>query len=587
MTLENQLQQILDIKEDIKGVLNDKGIETGNDFSTYASKIKQVQGGSAFNLFDIKVSDHKLENNEALGWAEQGTKVYKTDYPDFYEKCLEEYNNSPIQRTCLKQNINIVGDIISNNGILSGFEGACYAQIPNQFSLTSPFEINCAITTSDDVTTQSCFFSFGDGFQMCLIQLNGKFTYFVGTNGSNWLNGNNCTGSNSILPNTKYYIKLSFDGKKYVANISLNNKDWLQDYTYSTSSYPQTGTGKLGVYRAGKGFPWLGTIHLEDCNIYLNNQLYWTGGIFQDLHVVSNDHKYYNVNDKEIIDIIYQQMGNADFYGIDQESEYIILPRNSHFDQEKAVRKTYYCVGNTIKDDAIIDLTKEIELNNPFSLLDYKFSEYELNNLSWLCSNGQYNSKAIYPSVYDLLLKIYNGTETKAGVSVKLSTDESATQYDFRINTAEETFMLPTKVKLAGGKAIAGNGMALGLSTGAQNFGLFTGYNSGYGYNLKGKGDAYGQAICRYVDGQLNERIAGITGVTTDPAKSGIETSDSDLYLYFYVGETVQNANIIDAGKIQTQLVDKLQTDLTNLPQETKSYLTGLGMPSENTLIYN
>ena len=46
-------------------------------------------------------------------------------------------------------------------------------------------------------------------------------------------------------------------------------------------------------------------------------------------------------------------------------------------------------------------------------------------------------------------------------------------------------------------------------------------------------------------------------GVTLDSTKSGIETSDSDLYLYFYVGETVQNANLINAGRIGEQLANK------------------------------
>jgi hypothetical protein len=50
--------------------------------------------------------------------------------------------------------------------------------------------------------------------------------------------------------------------------------------------------------------------------------------------------------------------------------------------------------------------------------------------------------------------------------------------------------------------------------------------------------------------------------------------------LYYYVGETVNNANIIDASKIQNQLIDKLETDLTNLPQESKCYLSGLSLPS-------
>ena len=53
-------------------------------------------------------------------------------------------------------------------------------------------------------------------------------------------------------------------------------------------------------------------------------------------------------------------------------------------------------------------------------------------------------------------------------------------------------------------------------------------------------------------------------GITTDSTKSGIETSDNGLYLYFYVGETVQNANLINAGRIEeklTLMADKTDVD--------------------------
>ena len=48
-------------------------------------------------------------------------------------------------------------------------------------------------------------------------------------------------------------------------------------------------------------------------------------------------------------------------------------------------------------------------------------------------------------------------------------------------------------------------------------------------------------------------------GITTDPTKSGVETrlTETTLYLYFYVGETVQNANLIDAGRIGEALANK------------------------------
>lgn len=58
-------------------------------------------GINSFQLFDTKLSDHVLTFEESLGWALQGTYVYKEaiagsryGYPDFYAKCLEEYNEA-------------------------------------------------------------------------------------------------------------------------------------------------------------------------------------------------------------------------------------------------------------------------------------------------------------------------------------------------------------------------------------------------------------------------------------------------------------------------------------------------------------
>ena len=216
-----------------------------------------------------------------------------------------------------------------------------------------------------------------------------------------------------------------------------------------------------------------------------------------------------------------------------------------------------------------IDVTREIELNNPFCLLDYKYSEYELNNISWLRSNGQYNSKATYPDAYDLLLKIYNGTETKAGVSVKLSTETFA-DTDFVLNTSNETFRLPLKVALASGKAVVGNGMSIGFTNGSLNAGLrMTGntsniglYDSDYGISLPHTSGS----------GALSFPASSAIGLTTDGTKSGIELSDANLYLYFYVGETVQNANLINAGRIEEKI--------SALIPENSSLIAGYSMPS-------
>ena len=165
--------------------------------------------------------------------------------------------------------------------------------------------------------------------------------------------------------------------------------------------------------------------------------------------------------------------------------------------QQEAIQYPYFiqiATGSETENNII----NEIELNNPYSLFDSKYSDHELNNLSWLKSEGQWNAKAVYPTAYDKLLKVYNGTETVEGLSVKLST-ETYTDYDFVLNTADETFRLPLKNHTA------------------------------------------------------DDSIEGLT-------------------LYFYVGETVQNANLIDAGRIGEKI--------SALIPENSSLIAGYSMPS-------
>lgn len=124
--------------------------------------------------------------------------------------------------------------------------------------------------------------------------------------------------------------------------------------------------------------------------------------------------------------------------------------------------------------------------------------------------------------------------------------------YDFVINQNDQTFRLPLKTKLASGSAVVGNGKTLGLTNGSYEYGLtFQGTNAGGNtgalravYNDAGKdvgvGGTYGSLPA----------MQDVMGVSTDPEKSGIETSSNGLKLYFYVGDTVQDASLINAGVV-------------------------------------
>lgn len=278
------------------------------------------------------------------------------------------------------------------------------------------------------------------------------------------------------------------------------------------------------------------------------------------------------------------RMGMFDFYASRSWTGSTSAPDNSVYGasntvQQEAIQYPYF-IQIATGSETEANIVNTLENVNGFTLLESKYSDKPLYNESWLLSNGQWNAKAVYPTAYEGLQVEYNteieaGTTvtlpsgvsyTKRGLSVKLSTEEY-TDYDFVLNTADETFRLPLKTKLASGKAVVGNGMTLGLTNGSANVGLFGIITTGNVSIFESAESAYGEPVgsTKTTVGRTNINTMGIT---TDPIKSGIELSDSGLYLYFYVGETVQNANLIDAGRIGEQLANKIGRT------ECKSYIT-------------
>lgn len=182
---------------------------------------------------------------------------------------------------------------------------------------------------------------------------------------------------------------------------------------------------------------------------------------------------------------------------------------NSDTVQPEAIQYPYF-IQIATGQETENNIVNELELCDPFVLLEPKYSESLLYNESWLRSNGQWNAKALYVSVYEALQVEYNseidagstvtlpsgGAYAKRGLPVKLSTEEY-TDYDHVLNTSEETFRLALKTNLS-------------------------------------------------------------------------DDSVSGLYLYFYAGAVSQNAGIVNAGRVEEALVDKLNSDHSN---DTKPYV--------------
>lgn len=221
--------------------------------------------------------------------------------------------------------------------------------------------------------------------------------------------------------------------------------------------------------------------------------------------------------------------------------------------QQEAVQYPYVICVNTGVEEAERPINN-YQVNNTNSLLEGKYTDHILNNLSWLRSQGQYNSGTIYNKAYELILKIYNGTETIEGISVKAKGDSSITDYDFVIDTTNTKFRLPIKSRLASGKAVVGNGVALGITDTINNFGLAGASNSPD--RVYGNTGFYGKNTGSKPSAGTMLANDNALGVTTDGSKSGIETDDTGIYLYYYVGDTLQNLDLINIARIQEQITD-------------------------------
>lgn len=272
--------------------------------------------------------------------------------------------------------------------------------------------------------------------------------------------------------------------------------------------------------------------------------------------------------------------------------------------QPETICYPYYIQVATGMEETI-DMTREMELNNPFFFGYYQYFEIAPNNTSWLKSEAQWNNKEVYPDYYDwVLINVNNGI-----ANFKLSTD-TYDDYSWVINTADETFRLPIKTKntpfkVTGAKttlsmgavSVKGNGNGLGL-VGADRNGATIIHMMGAEDQDPGNCEqviltsstspaAVGSSSSRYTTS--NDNSVNIIGVTTDATKSGltgsvsgtattsVTTSDNtNVSLYFYVGETVQNANLVNVGRIEETLAKKLDISTVRYDSSTSTLYIGV-----------
>lgn len=269
----------------------------------------------------------------------------------------------------------------------------------------------------------------------------------------------------------------------------------------------------------------------------------------------------------------------------------------------------------------------DLDLNNPFSLFDVRWSSHRIDNLSWLVSNGQYNEGNSYPTAYEYLVNKYNTgvdeidtityvskTDVKMKETVSISyrlasngmkitkdlttyrklVENTGTAWYFVLDPTSPGFYLPlTDGSLQGGtNETLGQFTPQGLPniTGTVGQGhATTGINGGW-HNNGNTGKSNGGAL--YLTGTTygssctwsNYSDAGLMAIDASRSNATYGNNDTKVQpngvrglLYFYVGEYIQGANLINLETMKAQLTNELTLTMQNLNKHRiiESYKNG------------
>ena len=280
--------------------------------------------------------------------------------------------------------------------------------------------------------------------------------------------------------------------------------------------------------------------------------------------------------------------------------------------QQEAVQYPY-CIQVATGVEETLPAIREYKVNNSDYFGKSMYSDVAPDNASWLASNGTYNARAVYPDYYDWLNGKIGQVITANGGKVVLSTD-TITDYDFVINQNDQTFRLPLlngeRVLVAKKEATAEDltwynlysdgwleqgGQTASIAASSYTTTTFLKEFSRIDYSIQitSVGAYTGKAEANScVTAQTTSNFTLTSGsYATSPyywqacgyAEIPAQSEFTEVTgLYYYVGDTVQDASLINAGAVLGQLSDKADVSLGNVNSAAIDKMALVGSPSVN-----
>lgn len=188
-----------------------------------------------------------------------------------------------------KYNFNETGTLTKSVGAVSGFSLSNYGTLPKRFysavSGGKSWEVVVAFETTDKTVGQMLF---TDGVGSGQVGYRG-FTIEITTAGKlqvdlDWSTASGVggvLGNVDISNNTKYWVKVTFNGTQYSAYLSTDGFTYTNFFNYNSST-PLASSGDatyLGIAKRGSFvYPATNsTIYLNDSYVKINGEVWWNG----------------------------------------------------------------------------------------------------------------------------------------------------------------------------------------------------------------------------------------------------------------------------------------------------------------------
>ena len=248
--------------------------------------------------FTIQSENLRLETHNLEIAGVEGDIINKLNKIDTLDDKISEIQ---LYKT---PNVTIFGEPTINNGQISDFTANDYIQFPFLVDLhNKSFEINICLTTGSQVINQENIFDSDNGLAFAV--RNGKFVVAMSSTGQSWDMGEHI-GTTTVLPNTTYYVKISWDRLQYKLDISTDKTTYTNEFTYIDSNSLLSKQIIIGKSIDNK-YIFSGSINLNNCTLSIMGQMVWQGmdnagiatRLATDLHNIDSDGEE---KVKEIID---------------------------------------------------------------------------------------------------------------------------------------------------------------------------------------------------------------------------------------------------------------------------------------------